>query len=254
MCELFALAFNEPVTAQVSFRGFRQRGAKNPDGWGLAWFGDGRPVIHKEPARADLSKTADELQGAFISSSIFIGHVRYASHGKRKLENTHPFRHDLGGRPVVLAHNGTLERLPEPTHFSPCGETDSEQALCVLLSWMKEEGVGFSDFAWIESRLRELNRYGSMNMLFSNGKELFAYRDMNGHTGLCLTRREAPFRKIRLHDEDWVVDLTQEKKPSERGFVIATRPLTVGEDWTDLQEGRLLVIRRGTAVYGDPRV
>jgi len=253
MCELLGLAFNEPVTARISFRGFRHRGATNPDGWGLAYFYEGHPKITKEPAPAINSDLAAALQEKSISSHIFIGHVRYASQGRRTLANTHPFRHDLHGMPVVFAHNGTLHGLPQPTHCKPAGETDSEQALCVLLSRMQEEGVSFSDFRCIESLLQELNGYGTMNVLFSNGARLFVYRDREGYNGLCFTHRQAPFHAITLQDEDWTVDLSEEKKPSERGFVIATRPLT-DEDWTDLETGRLLVIEAGKVVYGDSRV
>jgi hypothetical protein len=169
------------------------------------------------------------------------------------MENTHPFRHDLHDIPIVFAHNSTLRGLPQPTHFRPEGQTDSEQCLCLLLSWMQEEEVPVSDFRRIEGWLRELNNHGSMNLLFSNGTELLAYRDRDGYNGLCFTYREAPFQAITLQDEDWTVDLSEEKRPSERGFVIATRPLT-SECLTDLKEGDLLVIRAGRAVYGDPRV
>lgn len=74
------------------------------------------------------------------------------------------------------------------------------------------------------------------------------------YSGLFLARREAPFQAIKLQDDDWTVDLSDEKKPSERGFVIATSPLTSEEDRPDLREGGLLVIRAGTVVHGDPRV
>ena len=36
MCELLGLAFNKPISPSLSFRGFRHRGERNPDGWGLA--------------------------------------------------------------------------------------------------------------------------------------------------------------------------------------------------------------------------
>lgn len=253
MCELLGLAFNEPVTVGISFRGFRHRGADNPHGWGLAWFRGGRPEIRKEPAPADESDAAVAVQKMSISSPIFIGHVRLASCGNQTPANTHPFHHELQGTPVVFAHNGTLRNLPRPTHFGPVGETDSEQALCVLLSRMQEEKVPFSDFARIENLLQKLNESGTMNVLFSNGAELFVYRDKEGYNGLCLTHREVPFQAITLQDEDWTVDLSEEKRPSERGFVIATKPLT-HEHWADLKRGTLLVIHAGRAVYGDPRV
>ncbi|MEN2985457.1 MAG: class II glutamine amidotransferase [Thermodesulfovibrionaceae bacterium] len=33
MCELLGMCFNEEVTSSISFRGFRQRGKENKDGW-----------------------------------------------------------------------------------------------------------------------------------------------------------------------------------------------------------------------------
>jgi glutamine amidotransferase len=117
-----------------------------------------------------------------------------------------------------------------------------------------QEEVVFSEFGRIEEWLRHLNRHGSMNLLFSNGLELFAYRDAKGYKDLWVTYRESPFQVITLQDEDWTVDLSQVKKPSERGFVIATHPLTDERRWSDLQPGGLLVIRAGRAVYGDRHV
>lgn len=253
MCELLGLAFNQPVTVGISFRAFRHRGVANPHGWGLAWFHDGQAEIRKEAEPAYTSEEARAILNEPISSNIFIGHVRSASRGAVADENTHPFCHDLGGTPVVFAHNGTLYDLPEPDDFKPGGDTDSEQAFCLLLSWMQKDRITFSDFQQIEDWLRAFNRHGKMNLLFSNGSELFAYRDADGYNGLCLTYREAPFGRVTLEDEDWTIDLSQVKKPSERGFVIATRPLT-SEDWTNLRPGSLLVIQAGRVVYGDPRL
>lgn len=41
-----------------------------------------------------------------------------------------------------------------------------------------------------------------------------------------MTKRTAPFDRVSLMDEDWEVDLAGEKRPDQRGVVIATRPLT----------------------------
>jgi predicted glutamine amidotransferase len=188
-----------------------------------------------------------------ISSAIFIGHVRRASCGGVSTANTHPFSQAVHGATVVFAHNGTLSGLPQPNRFRPNGETDSERAFCLLLSWMEEEQVSLSDYPRIENWLRQLNHHGTMNVMFSNGTEFFAYRDVKGYNGLCLTYRKAPFPSIKLQDEDWAIDLSEEKKPSERGFIVTTKPLT-GETWTDMKKGDLLVIRTGKALYGDPLV
>ncbi len=258
MCELLGLAFNEPVTPRISFRGFRRRGRGNPHGWGLAWFSNGQAEIRKEPAPADTSAKAGRVQmEEHISSPVFIGHVRFASCGDPSLANTHPFQRDFRGAPVVFAHNGTLTKgmlgdLFQLGRFRPEGETDSEEAFCHFLSWMDDQAVSFSDFARIEDWLRKLNGRGNMNLLFSNGTELFAYRDRGGYNGLCFTYRSAPFAKVSLVDEDWKVNLAQDKPASERGFIVATRPLT-DETWINLRPGGLLVLRGGEAVYGDPR-
>ena len=37
MCELMAMSFEAPVSADFSLREFAARGEENPDGWGLGW-------------------------------------------------------------------------------------------------------------------------------------------------------------------------------------------------------------------------
>jgi predicted glutamine amidotransferase len=90
---------------------------------------------------------------------------------------------------------------------------------------------------------------GKMNLLFSEGEHLFAYCDCEGRGGLQLVRREAPFARVCLQDEDWEVDLGQEKKRDQRGYVIATKPLTKMENWTQFEPGSLLVFKDGDLIY-----
>jgi glutamine amidotransferase len=256
MCQLLALAFNEPVTPALSFRGFRHRANCNPHGWGLASFTGSTATITKEPARADRSDVVESiLENHKLSSRIFIGHVRYGNVGGVSMLNTHPFAKQLRGKDFVLAHNGTLDKDQlEPQmngRHTPDGTTDSELALCVLADWLIGEDCAFTDFARIHDRLRDLNDYGNMNLLFSEGEHLFAYHDANGYKGLCCTRRKSPFPRVTLRDEDWTANLPEEKSPSQHGYVIATKPLTNGEMWTNFGHGGLKVFRNGKIVYQD---
>lgn len=233
MCELLSLNFNQPVRCSFSFRGLRHRGENNPHGWGVARF-DGRACqVFKEPIKALNSKLATFLRDyeSFVSK-IFIAHVRKASCGSYTLQNTHPFLRTFRSREIVLAHNGTLKQVMEKKKlkFHPVGETDSEFLFCALLTKLSDEQICFTDFEKIEALLREFNKFGTMNLLFSEGKHLYCYRDKNSNTDLFMTERPAPFSKVSLRDEDWVVDLAAEKHPSQRGFVIATYPLT-NEKW-----------------------
>ena len=75
------------------------------------------------------------------------------------------------------------------------------------------DDIAFTDYARIEAMLRAFNEHCHMNLLFSDGEHLFAYRDGDGYTGLCMTRRAAPFERVSLCDEDWEVDLAGEKRP-----------------------------------------
>lgn len=253
MCELLGLAFNQSVTPSFSFRGFRHRGDCNPDGWGLAAFPDGSAQIFKEPVQAGSSELAKFLRDyRRLSSRIFIAHVRYGNVGGKSLANTHPFCREVGGKHFVFCHNGTLkykefaQRLDG--RFTPVGTTDSEYALCTLLTWILQEDVSSTDFTRIRKHLREVNQYGSMNLLFSDGQHLFAYHDRSGYNGLCFAHRQAPFERVSLRDEDWEVDLAEQKHPDQFGFVIATKPLT-DEEWTDVGRGSLLVIRDGQKIF-----
>jgi glutamine amidotransferase len=114
---------------------------------------------------------------------------------------------------------------------------------------LSEQGIRFAEFRKIETILGEFNQYGHMNVLFSEGEHLYCYRDQDGYNGLCMTERTAPFDRVSLRDEDWEVDLATEKRPDQRGFVIASHPLT-DERWNDLPPGALRVFRDGRCVYG----
>lgn len=255
MCELLGLAFNRPISPGLSFRGFRRRAQRNRHGWGLAAITPTKAVITKEPIRADQSAVSRSLRDdPSLAAPIFIGHVRAASCGEVNLQNTHPFRRALEGGDFVFAHNGTLatQRLTPriAPEFPVEGSTDSEMAMCVLLSWIAREQVDPRDYRLVEEFLQDLNTSGDLNLLFSDGKRLYCYHDAGGYNGLCYTHRRAPFCQVSLRDEDWEADLREEKAPGQRGFVVASRRLTDGEKWTEFRPGSLMVFERGDVVYG----
>lgn len=267
MCELLGLAFNRAVSPGLSFRGFRHRGRGNPDGWGLAAISPRKTTIHKEAIHAEESDVATALPDRDpLRAPLFIGHVRARSAGGTSIENTHPFCRPFRGGAVVFAHNGTLDlprlRRRVAPGLAPAGQTDSELALLALLTWLGHERPAarsaagaavdaLADHAALEEFLRDLNDLGELNLLFSDGRRLFCYHDAGGYKGLAWTRREAPFARVTLRDEDWTADLGAEKSPDQRGYVFASRPLTAGEEWRPCRRGRLIVIEKGTAVFGE---
>jgi len=261
MCELLGMSFNLPVRPSISFRGFRYRGEINPDGWGIAFYPDEAAQIIKESVKATesrLSKFLQECKG--LKSKIFIAHVRRSTTGSKIYKDTHPFSRELNGKEYVFAHNGTLEKGYKDLklgRFKPIGktDTDSEYAFCHLLACIEEKNLTCwmeEDFYWLSQRLEEINRYGTFNCIFSDGEHLFCYHDRGGYRGLCFVRRESPYGEIKLIDEDWKINLAEEKRPEQTGYIIATRKLT-DEVWQDFKPGELVVFKDGKMIYSNYR-
>jgi predicted glutamine amidotransferase len=118
---------------------------------------------------------------------------------------------------------------------------------------LPRESVDPRNYALIEDFLKDLSVAGDLNLLFFDGKRLYCYHDQRGYTGLCWTHRKAPFCQVSLRDEDWEADLVEEKAPDQKGFVVASRKLTDGEDWHEFSQGSLMVFERGDVVYGECR-
>lgn len=259
MCELLGMSFNVPVRPSISFRGFRQKGKKNPHGWGLAFYPDKSAQVIKEPLRADESPLSRFLQKyAGIRSKIFIAHVRFASKGQPSYANTHPFQRELNGTEYVFAHNGTIDiSRMELGRFKPVGETDSEHVFCHLLDCIEKKRNNPVEtgrfFDWLAEKLKEINKHGTFNCIFSDGEHLFCYCDKNRHNaGLSYVERKSPYGRIRLLDEDWEICLTEEKDPNQRGFIIATKKLT-DEPWETFKPCELIVFKNGCMIYSNHR-
>ena len=233
MCELMAMCFETPVSADFSIREFAARGEENADGWGLGWYPDRSLAVVKEPVKWRESRYAGFLETyPRLQSPIFLAHVRHKTRGGEPTHaDTHPFAREWGGRDYAFAHNGTLDdrvwSLPlGPSR--PLGSTDSEYAFCHLLREIAERGDhldGVEDWRWLYAKLAELNRLGKLNVLLSDGHRLFCYHDTGGWKGLN-------FRALRVRDhqtrhfEDASLAIDVEAESANHGFVVATQPLS----------------------------
>lgn len=268
MCELMAMSFADPVSADFSLREFAARGEVNPDGWGLAWYPDGGRAVAvvKEPVKWTVSRTAGFLADhPTLSSRIYLAHVREGTvGGPPNHADTHPFTRELGGRDYVLAHNGTLGApawdLPLGRH-RPVGGTDSERFFCHLLHDLNDQN--FADpladeasWRWLHRKLSHVNVMGKLNILVSDGARLFVYHDINGWKGLNFRRVQVRDGHPRhFGDADMAVDLDLGPGPTDRpdaGFVVATYPMSP-QGWHSFRRGELLVFDRGEIVYSSHR-
>ena len=264
MCQLLGMNCNVPTDICFSFAGFRKRGGMTDhhrDGWGIAFFEGKGARVFLDPSPSADSPVAELVRQYPIHSMNVIAHIRKATQGEVRLENTHPFQRELWGRHWIFAHNGNLGGKPgdyAPAlsgRFLPVGSTDSERAFCHILDTFAQRfPAGQPPAAALYAVLRELaceiGSRGEFNFLLSDGDHLFAHCS----TRLCYIVRQAPFPVAHLADDDVTVDFNTVTTPEDRVAVIATTPLTDNETWTPMAPGTLLAFRLGALqALGDTR-
>jgi predicted glutamine amidotransferase len=177
-----------------------------PLGWGLGFYQSGEVLLRRRPiddrAEIDLVEAAEDIR-----TDVMLGHVRRASVGALRTENTHPFRY----RAWLFAQTGTivgferlrsrlLESQPEFLRRNVRGETDSECFFYLFLSFLHD--AGHLDDAHVQSdhvaaalrasialvdRLsaEEGHAENSGDILVTNGEQLIAVN----RTGSVVFRR-----------------------------------------------------------------
>jgi glutamine amidotransferase len=171
----------------------RTRGV--PVGWGIGFYQGGEVLMRRRPlderTEIDVSKLA-----ADVRADVVMGHVRTATVGALRTENTHPFRY----RQWLYAQAGTVsafeqvrERMvasvPEFLRSGIRGETDAEVVFHVFLSFLHDAGR-LNDATVDAGVVREALRSSlavtdgmsaevgaepaSLNLLASNGEYLVA--------------------------------------------------------------------------------
>ena len=250
MCQLLGLNANTPTDMVFSFTGFATRADEHKDGFGIAFFEGAGARLFVDAQSARSSPVAEMVRRYPIKSENIIAHIRKATQGRVALENTHPFMRELWGRYWVFAHNGDLKDFNPRLHgaFRPVGGTDSERAFCWLMQELAKAHASVPSIAELTATLRELAplaaRYGTFNVMLSNGQALWAFCS----TALHSLVRCAPFGHAQLRDDDIRVDFADSTTPADRVAVVVTEPLTRDEDWQAFAPGELRVFVGGAAV------
>lgn len=123
----------------------RRRDGVTP-GWGVGFYQAGEILLKRRPIddRAEIS-LVDLTHD--LRADTLVAHVRLATVGAPRTENTHPFRY----RQWLFANTGTVEsfdklrgrlteQLPQFLHRDVRGETDSELVFHLFLSFLHDAG------------------------------------------------------------------------------------------------------------------
>jgi glutamine amidotransferase len=199
MARLFGIIGNRPdLAARVlahEAEALRARSRGTPLGWGLGFYQGGEVLMRRRPIderpEIDVAKLAGDVR-----ADLVVGHVRLATIGALRTENTHPFRY----RQWLFAQTGTVsefdqvrERLissvPEFLRGGIRGDTDAEVLFHVFLSFLHDAGRlndGQVDGSLVREALRSTlavvdgmtSEVGSavakLNMMVSDGDQLIA--------------------------------------------------------------------------------
>jgi predicted glutamine amidotransferase len=145
-------------------------------GWGLGFYQGGEVLIRRRPI--DEREEIDVAQiGADVRGDVVVGHVRQATVGNLRTENTHPFRY----RQWLFAQTGTIEAfdqvrdrllgsVPEFLRAGIRGDSDAEILFHVFLSFLHDSGK-LNDLVVDAGVVREAIR-GSLSLVDSIAAEV----------------------------------------------------------------------------------
>lgn len=179
MCRIFGCVAADPISIRHELlhaeNPMIRQSEDHDSGWGMAVYehsdgGEPHCVRFPEAAYAD----GDFRRATGLEGKIFNVHVRRATMGELTPENTHPFC--LGS--YTLGHNGTIVRYPRLLHphmRRPQGDTDSEHLFNLLMHDF-DDGDPVACLRETMRRAVECSPFSGLNVLFSDGEKLFAYR------------------------------------------------------------------------------
>ena len=235
MCRLFGAAASAPV--DVSFEllhsdnSVLRQSEQHDSGWGSAYYSDGEPDIRRFPLAAHADESFDEVTSG--RAQLIMVHVRRATIGGLKLENTHPFSRG----PYTYCHNGTILKAAQLEPLAdrpPAGDTDSERFFNMLMTGFDRDDVVGSLRRAVEA-VCERCGFSALNFLFCDGRRLYAYR-FGIYRLYWLVRNLDLDADTRTH-----YHLHLERPSGEHLALVASEQLTDDEPWEEFAQDELLI-------------
>lgn len=213
MCELFGLSGRKKMNIVRELEEFYSHAPGNPDGWGLFCKTDSSLLFDKENIRADRSSHLKSLLSGNIEAKDAIAHIRLATIGYDKMENTHPFKgYDLSANEWIFAHNGTIfesEALTKYT-YEQDGDTDSERIFLYMLDCLnkairKKQGALTSDerFEVLDRIVCSLSPENKLNLLIFDGEMLYVHTNFKASLFMMQTDLQLLFSTKPLSSGNW---------------------------------------------------
>jgi predicted glutamine amidotransferase len=249
MCRLFGMtAGTQPVSARFWLLeapgSLEEQSRRNRDGSGIGYFAaDGTPVLDKQPEAAfedvEFISTARKA-----TSTTFVSHVRYATAGTLREENTHPFA--MAGR--LMAHNGgfgeldVLEAELGDAGTAVTGDTDSERYFALITRETSRHdgdvGAGIAAAAkWIAQTLPLF----SLNVIVAQSDQLWALRYPDLYELHVLARQAGGHQGGRtLHATSAEVHIHSPELEHHPAVVVSSERMDEHPQWDSIAAGELV--------------
>lgn len=161
----------------IVMEGLKKLEYRGYDSAGIAYFNGSSLEVKR--CKGKIKELDNIISNMNLTSSLGIGHTRWATHGKPSTENAHPHRSNS----IVIVHNGIIENYLELKQelidegYTFTSETDTE-VLCHLIS-KNLHGNTLEDAA--RSAVKKLK-----------GAYAFAAMDENAPDKIVAVRKESP--------------------------------------------------------------
>jgi len=139
------LILNKAEAAPLTEAYFKTAWKNNPHGGGLVYREGDRMVVRKTVRGWKKFYTIYAQARAANTETHFLVHFRWATHGKKNIENTHPFKVDDG---VYFGHNGVLSRYAE---HGKDAKSDTRNFIDRVLSFMPQKFYANADYIQVLS-------------------------------------------------------------------------------------------------------
>ena len=125
MCGIVGYVGNND-TKEILLKGLEKLEYRGYDSAGIAILNENGVHVYKEKGRISALRSGVDFS---VSSSMGIGHTRWATHGEPNRKNAHP--HQSTTSRYTLVHNGVIENYEELkkeylSHISIASDTDTE--------------------------------------------------------------------------------------------------------------------------------
>jgi len=208
------------------------------DGWGIVGYQKGKMTVcerDQDDAFKNEKYSRAVKKVLKVKSDFIIGHLRKASVGKNKIENTHPFIF----KNISFAQNGTVfqsEKISLQPKFlkQVHGTSDSERLFYFIL----QDADKFKSDAVRQSIMRSTKiirqqfDYTAMNFLVSDGARLWALREVNEKNNIVREKKLIQYYTLFIGVE----------KKAETTILSSEKIIMPGIKWKALKNHEMLEV------------